>query len=48
VLNEIEDMTLQEIADQNGESIKTIISRKRYAVIYLRTQLEHLYGDLLD
>jgi RNA polymerase sigma factor (sigma-70 family) len=41
VLNELEDMTLQQIADRNGESIKTIISRKRYAVMQLREKLQH-------
>lgn len=43
VLNELEDFTLQEIADKSGENIKTIISRKVYAVKYLREQLnKHL------
>jgi RNA polymerase sigma factor (sigma-70 family) len=42
VLNELEDLTLQQIADKNGESIKTIISRKRYAVAYLRERLQNL------
>lgn len=46
VQNELEDLTLQEIADQSGESIKTIISRKRYAVQHLRTQLQQFYDDL--
>jgi len=32
IQNELEEKSLQEIADQNGESIKTIISRKGYAV----------------
>ena len=41
VLNELEDMTLQEIADQSRESIKTIISRKRYAVAHLRKRLKN-------
>ena len=40
VWNELEDMTLQEIADKTGESIKTIISRKRYAVAHLREWLK--------
>ena len=40
VLNEMEDMTLQQIADQTGENIKTIISRKRYAVQFLRERLQ--------
>jgi RNA polymerase sigma factor (sigma-70 family) len=43
VLNELEDMTLQQIADKTGESIKTIISRKRYAVVHLRERLRSFY-----
>jgi RNA polymerase sigma factor (sigma-70 family) len=45
VWNELEDMTLQEIADKTGESIKTIISRKRYAVANLREWFENLYNE---
>ena len=48
VLNEIEDFTLQEIADQKGENLKTIISRKGYAVKYLRKKLQHLYNEIND
>jgi RNA polymerase sigma factor (sigma-70 family) len=43
VQNELEDMTLQQIADKSGESIKTIISRKRYAVAHLRERLIEFY-----
>jgi len=46
IWNEIEDMTLQQIADKTGENIKTIISRKGYAVKHLRTKLNHLYEEL--
>lgn len=46
--NELNDRTLQEIADESGESIKTIISRKQYAVKYLRKKLNQLYKDLND
>lgn len=46
LLNEIEDFTLQEIADQKGENLKTIISRKGYAVKHLRKKLQHLYNEL--
>ena len=46
LLNEMEDMTLQEIAIQKGENIKTIISRKGYAVKYLRKKLNYLYKEL--
>ena len=45
VLNELEDLTLQEIADKTGESIKTIISRKRYAVAQLRERLQGIYDE---
>ena len=45
VLNELEDMTLQQIADMTDESIKTIISRKRYAVVQLRKLLQDIYSD---
>lgn len=45
-LNEIEGFTLQQIADQRGENIKTIISRKGYAVKYLHNKLAYLYNEL--
>ncbi|MBY0536772.1 MAG: RNA polymerase sigma factor [Chitinophagaceae bacterium] len=46
VLNEMEDRTLQSIADEEGENLKTIISRKLYAVKFLRKKLEPLYHEL--
>lgn len=45
VWNELEDLTFQEIADITGENIKTLISRKRYAVAYLRERLKTLYKE---
>ena len=48
VWNELEDMTLQQIADQEKENIKTIISRKRYAVQHLRKRLEFLNQEFFD
>jgi RNA polymerase sigma factor (sigma-70 family) len=45
IWNEMEDFTLQEIADKTGESIKTIISRKRYAVAQLREKLQGFYEN---
>ena len=47
ISNELEEMTLQQIADQTGWSVKTIISRKRYAVQYLRKRLAHYYEAFL-
>lgn len=48
VLNELEDFTLQEIADRTSENLKTVISRKGYATKYLRTRLNDLYNELND
>lgn len=43
---EIEGKKLQEIADEHGENLKTIISRKNYAVQHLRKRMKVLYKDL--
>jgi DNA-directed RNA polymerase specialized sigma24 family protein len=48
VWNELEDMTLQEIADKENENIKTIISRKRYAVQHLRKRLDFLNQEFFE
>jgi|SRR6185312_9388697 len=47
IWNELEDMTFKEISEKTGENIKTLISRKRYAVSFLRKRLENIYTDLL-
>jgi RNA polymerase sigma factor (sigma-70 family) len=46
--HEINDKTLQTIANEQGEKLKTTISRKGYAVKHLRSRLEHLYDQLDD
>ncbi|MFZ1658366.1 MAG: sigma factor-like helix-turn-helix DNA-binding protein, partial [Flavobacteriales bacterium] len=46
VQNELEDKTLREIAEEQGENLKTIISRKGYAVKHLRLRLETVYHEL--
>ena len=48
VQNELEDKTLQQIADAANENIKTIISRKGYAVKHLRKRLQLLYDELIN
>jgi RNA polymerase sigma factor (sigma-70 family) len=47
VQNELEDKTFREMAEKSGASIKTLISRKRYAVLHLRKKLDSLYTELL-
>lgn len=46
VLHEIEGFTLRQIADQKQQNLKTIISRKGYAVKHLHRKLARLYHDL--
>lgn len=48
IQNELEERTFQEIADETGENIKTLISRKGYAVKYLRKRLESLYNEFME
>ena len=48
VWNELEDQTFQEISDRTGDNIKTLISRKRYAVQHLRKRLEILYEEFVN
>lgn len=48
VWNELDDMTFREISEKTGENIKTLISRKRYAVAHLRARLQTLHNELLN
>jgi RNA polymerase sigma factor (sigma-70 family) len=48
VLNELEDISFNEIAGRTGEKINTLISRKRYAVLHLRKRLEQLHKEILE
>jgi RNA polymerase sigma factor (sigma-70 family) len=43
VLHEFEDMSFSEISEKTGAGINTLISRKRYAVLTLRQNLNELY-----
>ena len=47
ILNEIEGVPFKTIAEQSGETINTLISRKRYAVLHLRERLSILRDELL-
>ncbi len=46
IMNEFEDMSFKEISEITGEGINTLLSRKRYAVTYLREQLKDLYEQI--
>ena len=46
VANEFDDMSFKEISEKTGVGINTLISRKRYAVLALRENLNELYNLL--
>jgi RNA polymerase sigma factor (sigma-70 family) len=48
ILNELEGVPFKEIAEQTDETINTLISRKRYAVLHLRERLKVLRDELLN
>ena len=47
-MHELEGLKFEQIAEITGVPVKTLISRKRYAVMYLRDKLQFLYDDLLN
>ena len=46
LLHEIEDRSFQEISELTGTSVNTLLSRKRYAVLYLRKKLKSVYEEI--
>ena len=46
VLNEFEGRSFREISGITGEGINTLLSRKRYAILFLRGKLSELYNQL--
>lgn len=45
-MHELEGKSFKEIADITGESINTLLSRKHYAILFLRERLRELYGEM--
>ena len=48
VQNELEGISFKDIAEQTGESMNTLLSRKRYAGLHLRKRLQTLKNELLN
>lgn len=46
VWHELEGKSFKEIAEITGATVNTLLSRKRYAVLYLRKRLQDAYNDL--
>ncbi|HEX5025936.1 MAG TPA: sigma-70 family RNA polymerase sigma factor [Agriterribacter sp.] len=47
IQNEMEDIPFKDMAEATGVSVATLISRKRYAVLFLRERLQILKDELL-
>ncbi len=48
ILHELENKSFNEIAEQTGVSVNTLLSRKRYAVLYLREKLKGTYDEFFN
>lgn len=48
ILNELEGIPFKTIAEQTGETVNTLLSRKRYAVLHLRNRLQVLHDEILN
>ncbi len=46
IMNEFDGYSFKEISEITGEPVNTLLSRKRYAVLYLRKKLKHFYKEL--
>lgn len=46
VMHELEGKSFSEMAELTGEKVSTLLSRKRYVVLYLRERLEYLYIEM--
>jgi RNA polymerase sigma factor (sigma-70 family) len=48
IAHELEGRSFKEIAAMSGVNVNTLISRKHYAVLYLRRRLQTIYEELLQ
>jgi RNA polymerase sigma factor (sigma-70 family) len=46
--HEFEGLSFKEISAETGISVNTLLSRKRYAVLYLRRRLQSIYDDFVS
>jgi RNA polymerase sigma factor (sigma-70 family) len=45
--HEIEGRSFNELAEESGTNINTLLARKRYAVLHLRNRLQSIYDEFL-
>ena len=47
-LTEMKGLSFKQISEQTGVTVNTLISRKRYAVLFLRFRLQELYEEFIN
>ena len=45
IAHELEGRSFQELAEESGLNVNTLLSRKRYAVLHLRQRLQAIYDE---
>ena len=48
VAHELEVRSFKELAEETGLSVNTLLSRKHYAVLFLRQRLRAIYDEFLN
>ncbi len=48
IKHELEGISFNEMVEQSGVSLNTLLSRKRYAVLHLRERLQSLYDEIVN
>ncbi|MFI5202857.1 MAG: RNA polymerase sigma factor [Flavobacteriales bacterium] len=48
IWHEIEGKSFQEMSEETGVTVNTLLSRKRYAVLFLRERLKELYNEMFN
>jgi RNA polymerase sigma factor (sigma-70 family) len=47
-MHEFEGLSFKEISEKTGEQVNTLLSRKRYATVFLRKKLGSLYKEIRE
>jgi RNA polymerase sigma factor (sigma-70 family) len=45
IAHELERRSFKQLAAESGESVNTLLARKRYAVLHLRQRLQEIYDE---
>lgn len=48
IAHEFEGRSFKELAEETGVNLNTLLSRKRYAVLHLRSRLQRIYDDVFN